>query len=171
MLVTFEGHTPEISPSCFVAENATIVGEVKIGANSSVWFGAVIRGDEDSITIGEDTSIQDNAVLHCNEGHAITVGNSVTIGHAAVVHGCKIGDNALIGMGAIVLNGAVIGENAVIGAGAVVRENDEIPAGAVAVGVPAKVVKVNEDYNRSMNSLNAAAYVQLAAEYRREAEK
>ena len=168
MIVTFEGHTPEISPDCFVAENAAVIGNVKLGADSSVWFGAVIRGDEDSITVGEGTSIQDNAVLHCNEGNPITVGSHVTIGHAAVVHGCKVGDNALIGMNAVVLNGAVIGENAVVGAGAVVRENDVIPAGAVAVGVPAKVVKVSEDYNRSMNSLNAAFYVQLSREYRKE---
>ena len=168
MIVTFEGHTPEISPDCFVAENAAIIGNVKLGADSSVWFGAVIRGDEDSITVGEDTSIQDNAVLHCDTGHPITIGSSVTIGHAAVVHGCTVDDNALIGMNAVVLNGAHIGANAVVGAGAVVRENDEIPAGAVAVGVPAKVVKVSEDYNRSMNSLNAAAYVQLSAAYRAE---
>ena len=168
MIVTFEGHTPEISPDCFVAENAAVVGRVKLGADSSVWFGAVIRGDEDSITVGEDTSIQDNAVLHCDTGHPITIGSSVTIGHAAVVHGCTVDDNALIGMNAVVLNGAHIGANAVVGAGAVVRENDEIPAGAVAVGVPAKVVKVSEDYNRSMNSLNAAVYVQLSREYRKE---
>ena len=141
MIVTFEGHTPELSPECFVAENAAVVGKVAIGKNSSVWFGAVIRGDEDSITVGEDTSIQDNAVLHCDQGHPVTIGNGVTIGHGAVVHGCTIGDNALIGMG------------------------------AVAVGVPAKVVKTNEDYNRSMNSLNAAVYVQLGAEYRRAAQK
>jgi len=171
MIVTFEGHTPELSPECFVAENAAVVGKVAIGKNSSVWFGAVIRGDEDSITVGEDTSIQDNAVLHCDQGHPVTIGNGVTIGHGAVVHGCTIGDNALIGMGAVVLNGAHIGENAVVGAGAVVREDDDIPAGAVAVGVPAKVVKTNEDYNRSMNSLNAAVYVQLSAEYRRAAQK
>lgn len=168
MIVSFDGHTPEISPDCFVAENAAIVGEVTIGADSSVWFGAVIRGDEDSITVGEGTSVQDNAVLHCDEGHPITVGNHVTIGHAAVVHGCTVGDNALIGMNAVVLNGATIGESAIVGAGAVVRENDVIPAGAVAVGVPAKVVKLNEDYNRSMNSLNAAAYVQLSRAYRAE---
>ena len=166
MIVPFKGQMPEISPACFVAENASVVGRVKIGADSSVWFGAVIRGDEDGITIGESTSVQDNAVLHCDEGHPITIGNSVTIGHAAVVHGCTVKDNALIGMGAVVLNGAVIGENAVVGAGAVVRENDEIPAGAVAVGVPAKVVKIARDYNASMNALNAAVYAGLSAEYR-----
>ena len=171
MIVSFEGNTPEISPDCFVAENATVVGRVKLGADSSVWFGAVLRGDEDSITVGEGTSIQDNAVLHCSEGHPITVGNHVTIGHAAVVHGCTVKDNALIGMGAVVLNGAVIGANAVVGAGAVVREDDVVPAGAVVVGVPAKVVKVNEDYNRSMNSLNAAVYVQLSRTYREDAGK
>lgn len=171
MIISFKGRMPEISPKCFVAENASVVGEVKIGADSSVWFGAVIRGDEDSITIGENTSVQDNAVLHCDGGHPITVGSNVTIGHAAIVHGCTVKDNALIGMGAVVLNGAVIGENAIVGAGAVVRENDEIPAGAVAVGVPAKVVKIAEEHNRSMNALNAAAYTALGAEYRSAMEK
>lgn len=167
MISAIKGKTPTIAADCFVAENASIIGNVTLGAKSSVWFGAVIRGDEDSITVGDGTSVQDNAVLHCDEGHPITIGNSVTIGHGAVVHGCTVHDNALIGMGAVVLNGAVIGENAIVGAGAVVKENMEIPAGAVAVGIPAKVVKVAEDYNRSMNALNAAVYVGLSAEYRK----
>ncbi len=167
MIFTFKEKTPEVAENCFVAENASVIGSVRLGAKSSVWFGAVIRGDEDSITVGSGTSVQDNAVLHCDEGHPTTIGNGVTIGHGAVVHGCTVKDNALIGMGAVVLNGAVIGENAVVGAGAVVKENDIIPAGGVAVGVPAKVVKVAEDYNRSMNWLNAAVYVELGEEYRK----
>lgn len=167
MILAFKGKTPAIAADCFVAENASVIGDVTLGGKSSVWFGAVIRGDEDSIAVGEGTSVQDNAVLHCDEGHPAIIGNNVTIGHGAVVHGCTVHDNALIGMGAVVLNGAVIGENAVVGAGAVVKENMEIPAGAVAVGIPAKVVKVAEDYNRSMNALNAAVYVGLGAEYRK----
>ena len=167
MILAFKGKTPAIAADCFVAENASVIGDVTLGAKSSVWFGAVIRGDEDSIAVGEGTSVQDNAVLHCDEGHHITIGNGVTIGHGAVVHGCTVHDNALIGMGAVVLNGAVIGENAVVGAGAVVKENMEVPAGAVAVGIPAKVVKIAEDYNQSMNALNAAVYVELGAEYRK----
>lgn len=167
MILAFKGKTPAIAADCFVAENASVIGDVTLGAKSSVWFGAVIRGDEDSIAVGEGTSVQDNAVLHCDEGHPVIIGNNVTIGHGAVVHGCTVHDNALIGMGAVVLNDAVIGENAVVGAGAVVKENMEIPAGAVAVGVPAKVVKIAEDYNRSMNALNAAAYIGLGTEYRK----
>lgn len=167
MILSFKGKTPAIAADCFVAENASVIGDVTLGGKSSVWFGAVIRGDEDSIAVGEGTSVQDNAVLHCDEGHPVIIGNNVTIGHGAVVHGCRVHDNALIGMGAVVLNGAVIGENAVVGAGAVVKENMEVPAGAVAVGIPAKVVKVAEDYNRSMNALNAAVYVELGAEYRK----
>lgn len=165
MIESYKGKLPEIEKDCFVADSASVIGDVTVGSKSSIWFGAVIRGDEDRIVIGSETNIQDNAVLHCDTGYPIKIGNNVTIGHGAIVHGCTIGDNALIGMGAIVMNGAQIGENAIVGAGAVCTEKMIIPAGAVAVGIPAKVVKVSEDYNRSMNSLNAAAYTELSAEY------
>lgn len=162
---SYKGKKPEISEICFIAENASVIGDVKIGPHTSVWFGAVIRGDEESIVIGENSNIQDNAVLHCDEGYPITIGDNVTVGHAAIVHGATIEDNVLVGMGAIVMNGAKIGKNSVIGAGAVCTENMVVPKGSVVVGIPAKVVKNSEEYNNSANTLNAVAYMDLAEEY------
>ena len=160
MIVTFEGHTPELSPECFVAENAAVIGEVKLGKNSSVWFGAVIRGDEDSITVGEDTSIQDNAVLHCDPGGQVVLGKNVTVGHSAIVHGCTVGDNSLVGMHATILNHAVVGKNCIIGAGALVPEGMVIPDGSVAVGVPARVIKPVTEAQIEANLRNAEHYVE-----------
>ena len=165
MVMSFKEKTPLIHESCFIAETAAVIGDVKIGSGSSVWFGAVIRGDEDGISIGENSNIQDNAVLHCDEGYPIKIGNSVTVGHGAIVHGATIADNVLIGMGAIIMNGVAIGSNSVIGAGAVCTENMIVPNGSVVVGIPAKPVKTAEEHNRSITSLNAAAYVELGAEY------
>jgi len=168
MIKSIRGKNPVISESCYIAESAAVIGDVRIGAHSSVWFGAVIRGDDDRIVIGENSNIQDNAVLHCTEGIPTIIGDNVTVGHGAIVHGAVIADNVLIGMGAIVMNGAKIGENSVIGAGAVCTEKIIVPEGSVVVGVPAKVVKNSADYNSSMNALNAAAYVDLAKEYGKE---
>ena len=167
MIMSFKDKSPEIHESCFIAENASIAGDVRIGSGSSVWFGAVIRGDEDCIVIGENSNIQDNAVLHCNVGHPVKIGNNVTVGHSAIVHGAEIGDNVIIGMGAIILDGAEIGENSMIGAGAVCTENMCIPSGSVAVGIPAKVIKTEEDFNKSNAALNAVAYAELAEEYKK----
>ena len=141
MLMTLCGVTPQVSPEAFVAENATLIGNVTVGRDSSVWFGAVIRGDNEPITVGEGTSIQDNAVLHTEKGHPLTVGSNVTVGHGAVVHCTSVGDNTMVGMGAILLDGAVIGKNCIIGAGAVVKENAVVPDGTMMVGVPAKPVR------------------------------
>ena len=128
-----------IHPSAFVAENATVRGSVTLGANSSVFFGAVLRGDRAPITIGAGTNIQDNCVVHVDYDHPVTVGENVTVGHGAILHGCTVGDNTLIGMGAIVLNGAKVGSNCLIGAGALVPQNVEIPDGSLAFGSPAKI--------------------------------
>ena len=141
MLMTLRGKTPQVSPEAFVAENATLIGDVTVGADSSVWFGAVIRGDNEPITVGKGTSIQDNAVLHTEKGHPLTIGDNVTVGHGAIVHCASVGSNTLIGMGAILLDGAVIGEHCIIGAGAVVKENAVVPAGTMMVGIPAKPVR------------------------------
>ena len=141
MLMTFHNESPKISPEAFVAETAALIGNVTVGKNSSVWFGAVIRGDNEPITVGEGTSIQDNAVLHTEKGHPLTVGNNVTVGHGAIVHCTSVGDNTLVGMGAILLDGAVIGKNCIIGAGALVKENAVVPDGTMMVGVPAKPVR------------------------------
>ncbi len=165
MIMSFKDKQPVICEDCFIAENSSVIGDVKIGGRSSVWFGAVIRGDEDSIEIGENSNIQDNAVLHCDVGYPIKIGNFVTVGHSAIVHGATIGDNVIIGMGAIIMNGAKIGANSTIGAGAVCTENMIVPNGSVAVGIPAKVIKNEEEFNNSRAATNAAAYVELGEEY------
>ena len=141
MLMEYKGNTPVVSPEAFVAENATLIGQVTVGKDSSVWFGAVIRGDNEPITVGEGTSIQDNAVLHTEAGHPLRIGNNCTIGHGAIVHCTSVGDNCMVGMGAILLDGAVIGNNCIIGAGAVVKEKAVVPDGTMMVGIPAKPVR------------------------------
>ena len=145
MIMEYKGIAPEISPDAFVAPSADIIGDVKIAADASVWFGAVIRGDESPIRIGEGTNVQDNAVLHCDHHSPMLIGKNVTLGHGAIIHGATIGDNVLIGMGAIVLNGANIGENCIVGAGAVVKENAIIPPNSMLVGVPAKVIRTLDE--------------------------
>ena len=130
---------PEIHEPVFVAPTATVVGNVRIGAESSVFFGAVIRSELDEIVIGRGTNIQDNCVLHIERGMPLHVGDGCTVGHSAILHSCTVGDNTLVGMGAIVLNGAVVGSNCIIGAGALVPQNAVIPDGSLVVGMPAKV--------------------------------
>ena len=141
MIMTLRGVTPRVSPDAFVAETAALIGDVTVGKDSSVWFGAVLRGDVEPITVGEGTSIQDNCVLHTEKGHPLTVGSNVTVGHGAIVHCSCVGDNTLVGMGAVLLDGAVIGKNCIIGAGAVVKEHAVVPDGTMMVGVPAKPVR------------------------------
>jgi len=137
----YDGIWPEVDEEVFIAETAALIGQVKVGRDSSVWYGAVLRGDEAPINVGRGCSIQDNVILHCDKGSPIEIGDNVTVGHGAIVHGAVIGKNTLIGMGAIVLNGAVIGENCVIGAGAVVKENAVVPPNSMLVGVPGKVIR------------------------------
>lgn len=142
IIKSVRGLHPKFGKNCFIAENATIVGEVIMGDNCSVWFGAVVRGDVHSIYIGDQVNIQDGAIIHCTYQKAPTkIGNRVSIGHRAIVHGCTIQDNVLIGMGAIVMDHAVVGENSLIAAGAVVLENSIIEPGTIWAGVPAKKVK------------------------------
>lgn len=151
-----------IHPSAFVAENATVRGSVTLGANSSVFFGAVLRGDRAPITIGAGTNIQDNCVVHVDYDHPVTVGENVTVGHGAIFHGCTVGDNTLIGMGAIVLNGAKVGSNCLIGAGALVPQNVEIPDGSLAFGSPAKI-------KGQLDEAAIAELRQAALDYQKEA--
>ena len=142
LIKEIKGISPSFGANCFLAENATVVGEVTMGDNCTVWFNAVIRGDVHSITIGNDTNIQDGAIIHCTYQKAKTViGNKVSIAHNAVVHGCTIHDNVLIGMGAIVMDDAVINSGAVIAAGAIVLPGTVVEANAVYAGMPAKKVK------------------------------
>lgn len=142
LIKSINGISPLIPSDCYVAENATIVGKVTFGENCSVWFNAVIRGDVNSITIGNKVNIQDGAVIHCTyQKHATVIGNNVSIGHNAIVHGCTIHDNVLIGMGAIVMDNCVINSNSIIAAGAVITQNTIVESGTIWAGVPAKKVK------------------------------
>lgn len=142
IIKTINGKTPIIPEGTYVAENATIVGEVIMGENCSVWFNAVIRGDVNSITIGNKVNIQDGAIIHATyQKHATIIGNNVSVGHNAIVHGCTIHDNVLIGMGAIVMDGCVVESNAIVAAGSVVTQHTKIESGSIYAGVPAKKVK------------------------------
>lgn len=142
LIKTVRGFSPTWGDNCYIAENATIVGDVTMGENCSVWFQAVIRGDVNSIRIGNKVNIQDGAVIHCTyQKTKTTIGNNVSIGHRALVHGCTVGDNVLIGMGAIVMDDVLVEENVLIAAGAVVLEKSHLKSGAVYAGVPAKRVK------------------------------
>ncbi len=132
---------PSIAASAWVAESAQVMGRVRLEDEAAVWYGAVLRGDNDLITIGRGSNVQDNSVLHTDIGIALSVGANVTIGHQVMLHGCTIGDNTLVGIGAVVLNGARIGRNSIVGAGALVTEGKEFPDGVLIVGSPAKVVR------------------------------
>ena len=158
---------PVIHPSAFVADNATVRGSVTLGANSSVFFGAVLRGDRAPITIGAGTNIQDNCVVHVDYDHPVTVGENVTVGHGAILHGCTVGDNTLIGMGAIVLNGARIGDNCIVGAGALVTGKMDAPSGSMILGSPAKVVRSLTEAEIEGNRESARGYLHAAEQYRK----
>ena len=159
MIVAIGGKSPRNEGAAFIAPNATIVGDVTLGPGSTVWYGAVIRGDDGSIDIGENTNIQDNAVLHCDVGGGVTLGKNVTVGHCALVHGCTVGDGSLIGMHATLMNHSVVGKGCVIGAGALVPEGMVIPDGMVAVGVPARIVKPVGDKLHTYITENSSFYV------------
>lgn len=156
----------QLGKNVFIAQGAILCGNVTVGDNSSVWFNAVVRGDTASIQIGKDTNIQDNCVLHVDNDAALCIGNQVTVGHGAIVHGCTVGDNTLIGMGAIILNHAVIGKNCIIGAGALITQNTIIPDNSLVIGNPGKVKRVLTSEEIKDISDNAAHYVKEAAMYR-----
>lgn len=160
-------HAKVTGTALFMAGNATITGDVTIGRQVGIWFGAVVRADKDRITIGDRSNIQDNCVVHTTTGFPVTLGCDVSVGHGAILHGCTIADQVLIGMGAIVLNGARIGKGSVIGAGAVIREGSEVPDGSVVVGVPGKVIKQADALQQQHILANAVSYVRLAEEYAR----
>jgi carbonic anhydrase/acetyltransferase-like protein (isoleucine patch superfamily) len=153
---------PSIHQSAFVHRTAVVIGNVTLGPRASVWATAVLRGDTDAITIGEDSNVQDGCVLHCDEGLPCTIGARVTIGHRAIVHGATVADDVLIGMGAIVLNGAVIGSGSIIGAGAVCPEGMQVPPNSLVLGVPARVVRQTTDELRTRIGRGAGAYVELS---------
>lgn len=151
----------------FIAPGAHVIGDVLIGENAGIWYNAVVRGDANTITIGDSTNIQDNTTVHTDADYPVHIGNGATIGHNAVVHGCTIGDNTVIGMGSIVLSGAVIGNNCIIGAGSLVTGKMRIPDNSLAFGNPAKVVRTVSSEEIEANREYARHYVALIAEYRR----
>lgn len=151
--------------AAFVAENATVRGDVTVGKGSSIFFGAVVRTELVPITIGEDTNIQDNCILHTDAGFPLTVGSGCTIGHGTILHGCTVGDNTLIGMGTTVLNGAVIGRDCIVGAGSLVPQGMVIPDGSMAFGSPAKIRRPLTEEELAYNRGTAALYCREAAEY------
>jgi carbonic anhydrase/acetyltransferase-like protein (isoleucine patch superfamily) len=141
MIIELDGKTPQVADDAFIAPTAVLIGDVTVHAGASIWFGAVLRGDNDAIVIGPGSNVQDNCVIHCAHELPTIVGTNVTVGHMAMLEGCTIGDGSLIGMGAIVLQRATVGAGALVAAGAVVGEGSEIPDGVLAAGVPAKVKK------------------------------
>jgi carbonic anhydrase/acetyltransferase-like protein (isoleucine patch superfamily) len=141
MIYSLDGERPVIDSGAYVAPESSVIGKVRLGAGVGIWFGARLRGDNEWIEIGDGSNIQENAVLHTDWGYPVKIGRNCTIGHLAMIHGCTIGDESLIGMSATVLNGAVIGNNCLIGAGALVTEGKVIPDGTLAIGAPAKVVR------------------------------
>ena len=154
----------EIDKSVFLAKGSIVTGDVTIGPDCGIWYNAVVRGDEAPITIGRGTNVQDNAVIHIGHGIPTQIGERVTIGHTAIVHGCTVGDDSMIGMGAIVMNRAVIGKECIIAAGALVTEGKVIPDGSLAMGSPAKVVRELTAEERAGIRKNAETYIRLAAE-------
>ena len=164
--ITINGRSPADHGAAFVAENATLAGCVRLAKESSVWYGAVLRADTGCITIGENTNVQDNAVLHTGPGLDVKVGKGVSIGHGAIVHGCTVGDNTLIGMGAIVLNGAKIGSDCIVGAGALVTGKMDAPDGSMILGSPAKVVRPLTEAEIESNRESAREYCHQADRYR-----
>lgn len=136
-----DGKAPQVAPSAWIADSAEVMGNVTVGPDASIWFGCVLRGDTESMSIGEGSNIQDLTVMHADRGLPLTVGKHVTVGHKVMLHGCTIGDETLIGIGAVVLNGAKIGKNCLVGAGSLVTEGKEFPDGSMIMGTPAKVVR------------------------------
>ena len=157
---------PEIDPSAWVAEAAQVIGRVRLRANSSIWFNATLRGDNELIDIGEGSNVQESAVLHTDPGAPLTVGSDVVIGHQAMLHGCTIGDGSLIGIQAIVLNGAKIGRECLIGAGALIGEGKEIPDRSVVLGAPGRVVRQLTDEDVARIRAGTRTYVERARYYR-----
>jgi carbonic anhydrase/acetyltransferase-like protein (isoleucine patch superfamily) len=162
-LNTFLRQQPKLGRDVFIARGAAVLGDVKIGAHSSVWYNAVIRGDINRIVVGRHTNIQDNAVVHVSDAYSCTIGNHVTVGHSAIVHACKVGDETLVGMGSVILDGAVVGEQCIIGAQALVKQGMRIPPGSMVLGAPAKIVRALTRRERSRLKSFAAKYAAYAA--------
>jgi carbonic anhydrase/acetyltransferase-like protein (isoleucine patch superfamily) len=157
--------SPELGPGAWAAPSADLIGDVRLGARASVWFGAVIRADNTPILIGEESNIQDGAIGHSDPGFPLTIGARVTVGHQAILHGCTIADDCLIGMGAKILNGAVLESECLVGAGALITEGKHFAAGSLIVGSPARVVRQLTEAEKHALRLSAAHYAEKAARY------
>jgi carbonic anhydrase/acetyltransferase-like protein (isoleucine patch superfamily) len=166
-IYALDGESPELPADglYWVADTAVVVGRVRLGSEASIWYGSVLRGDNEWIEIGARSQVQDNATLHTDPGFPLTIGKDCVIGHNVVLHGCTIGDNSLIGMGAIVLNGAKIGANCLVGAGALITEGKAFPDGAVILGAPAKAVRETDEKARAMIARGADVYVRRWKQY------
>ena len=162
----FDGRSPRVAASAWVADSAQVMGNVVLGDDVSVWFGTIIRGDTETITIGQGSNIQDGSVLHADVGKPLVVGENVTVGHQVMLHGCTIGDESLIGIGAIVLNGAKIGRHCLVGAGALVTEGKEFPDGSMIIGSPAKAVRQLTPEQIEGLKLSAQHYMDNARRFR-----
>jgi carbonic anhydrase/acetyltransferase-like protein (isoleucine patch superfamily) len=161
-----DGVSPELADGCWIAPSASVIGKVRLGEEASVWFGAVLRGDNEPILVGERSNIQDLAVIHTDPGFPVTIGAGCTIGHRAILHGCTIGESSLVGMGATVLNGATVGRNCMIGAGALIAEGKTIADNSLVVGMPGKVIRTLGDDGVKMLRKAANIYVARLKEYR-----
>ena len=161
-----DGKTPQVDSTAWIADSAQVMGHVTLGPDASVWFGCVLRGDTESMTIGKGSNIQDLTVMHADHGLPLTIGKHVTVGHKVMLHGCTIGDESLIGIGAIVLNGARIGKNCLVGAGSLVTEGKEFPDGSMIMGTPAKVVRQLTPEQIEGLRLSAQHYIDNARMFR-----
>lgn len=167
-IYALDGLTPTIDPTAWVAPDANVIGNITLAAKSSVWFGCTLRGDNELISVGEGSNVQENCVFHTDPGCPLTIGINCTIGHKVMLHGCTIGDNSLIGMGATILNGAKIGKNCLIGAGALITENKVIPDGSLVMGAPGKVVRELDAAAIAGLTKSAEHYQQNAARFARD---
>lgn len=165
-IFSLDGAQPRVAATAWIADSAQVIGNVELAADASVWFGVVIRGDTETIRIGEATNIQDGSVLHADVGKPLTIGRQVTVGHKVMLHGCTVGDGSLIGIGAIVLNGARIGKNCIVGAGALVTEGKEFEDGSMILGSPAKAVKLLTPEQQAGLALSAQHYVMNAQRFK-----
>lgn len=165
LILPYGDKMPQIAANAYIAPNVTLIGEVTIEAGASIWFGAVLRGDDASIRVGAGSNVQDNAVVHADVGIPTTIGANVTIGHGAIIHGATIGDGALIGMGATLLNGAQIGAESIVGANALVSEGKVFPARSLILGIPAKLVRELDEESAAHGRQGAASYAARAGRY------
>ncbi|MEY4761379.1 MAG: hypothetical protein RLZZ200_1235 [Pseudomonadota bacterium] len=167
MIYDYDGHQVEISAQVYVAPSADVIGKVKLGNGSSIWFGAVLRGDNDWIVVGEGSNVQDGSIVHTDPGLPVLIGRNVTVGHGVMLHGCEIGEGSLIGNRAVVLDGAKIGRNCLVAAGALVTPNMQVPDGSVVMGAPGKVVRQLAEKDLARLAHGAEAYQHKSADYAR----